>query len=425
MVRKLIQAGADVNKPTWHFPHMETYETEVGAGSLGVETSSVAMQLARIYEKAHASSRARHEMLWEDTTALSKAIQSNKTEIVRLLLASGANLYPQCIYHAAESADLDLLRLVLSHQSASLIDINSLAGELGTPLQAAVMRKHGANEICSLLIQYGADIVVRANEGKSSLQPIVGIVARVLLDALDMVIKRGLIHDETATSTASLPARFTILHLAACFRNRAILQRLLRTRAKAFINYQDAFGSTPLHLAALSFDDAFWAVGEVTHGGVHHSWRDLDHLRDSDTSIAQYLVEHGARGDILDFSGTTALKISLRSVELARVIFAASPNHNIPGRKWRSLYTDFSRQERDGPQAEPKLIRFSASHFGLISKSELFQILAPGATRFLALRLGRLLEGALSNLYWTNEISLSVPPQGVPVQLVAPDHDLR
>ncbi|GAB1317906.1 hypothetical protein MFIFM68171_08116 [Madurella fahalii] len=353
MVRKLIQAGADVNMPTGgHFPN--AIETDFGYGSSGWESSSVA-------ERREEAIRAPGEMRWRDTTALSKAIRGNETEIIRLLIANGATLYPQCIYDAVESGNLDIVRLVLSQQSASLIDINAVAGRLGRPLQAAAMRDGSTEELFSLLLDRGADIYAK---GGGSPQPIAAIVAKGLVDILAMVIDRGLVRDDAAI--ALLPAKFTILHIAVCFRNRAILELLLKSRVKASVSSQDAFGRTPLHLAALSFEAAFRAANDaLSDSNLFEFEMPPESLRwpDGDPSIAKYLVDQGARGDILDFSGTTALEICLRftSPEFAREVFIASPNHNITGHKWKNLLTDLT--QKDKYRVEYNHMKFTAQAF--------------------------------------------------------------
>lgn len=186
-------------------------------------------------------------------------------------------------------------------------------------------------------------------------------------DVLKTMVEKQCIRNEREDSfdpDRCLPAGLTILHVAVCCRNESTVELLLKTPAQASVNHQDAFGRTPFHFEAMKTQEAFKALVDI----FNTKWEILPGTPQDSTSSYSYskltrmLVANGARGDLHDFSGFTALENSLRAFDpssKAQEMFKASRSHGLSADKWRSLLG-----------ASGKVLRITESKFKILEVSD-------------------------------------------------------
>ncbi|RSM20195.1 hypothetical protein CDV31_000990 [Fusarium ambrosium] len=203
-------------------------------------------------------------------------------------------------------------------------DVNSPLLRQGTVLQAALQLAEPQIDCVKFLLENGANIYSTGDGGSNALAL---AVARRLDNVLDLVIDGGYIRTEAELPTDQrLPFDFTILHVAACFRNVRALRRLLETPAREMVNDKNNTGQTPLHLATRPYSTFFDYIYNFTRPGCKIPVTP-DVPYSIECEIAQLLVNDGARGDISDENGHTALENSLRNFntyDMAKIVFPAS-----------------------------------------------------------------------------------------------------
>ncbi|RSM07225.1 hypothetical protein CEP52_005339 [Fusarium oligoseptatum] len=203
-------------------------------------------------------------------------------------------------------------------------DVNSPLLRQGTVLQAALQLAEPQIDCVKFLLENGANIYSTGDGGSNALAL---AVARRLDNVLDLMIDGGYIRTEVELPTDQrLPFDFTILHVAACFRNVRALERLLETPAREMVNDKNNMGQTPLHLATRPYSTFFDYIYNFTR--PRYKIPPIPDVPYSiECEIAQLLVNNGARGDISDENGHTALENSLRNFntyDMAKIVFPAS-----------------------------------------------------------------------------------------------------
>lgn len=175
---------------------------------------------------------------------LEMAAWLGKTEVVRILLAAGADAVranprgDTPLHGAALSGNCDILTLFLEKGAA----INARGGGGDTPLHNAVAEGRAA--AAELLLARGADANAVNDEGKTPLH-----YAASLEDALVRLLLGK-------DATADRPDQYghTPLHLAAEAGNVGGIASLMAAGAQAA--RPDRFGATPLHIAVYSGHEA-------------------------------------------------------------------------------------------------------------------------------------------------------------------------
>lgn len=178
-------------------------------------------------------------------TPLDAALETNKTEIVGLLLQHGLKLqqHPSALH---SSTSPKMLRFLLDH--GALIDGRDDTG--ATYLQTAI--DNDEEEIVGLLIERGANVNVADEDGATPLMQVESIeIARLLLD-------------HGAKVNAADKEGQTALHLLTAEPGRIEFAELLISRG-ADVNARDHEGHTPLDYIVEGFDYDF-ALLLVSHG---------------------------------------------------------------------------------------------------------------------------------------------------------------
>ncbi|RSL55155.1 hypothetical protein CEP53_007211 [Fusarium sp. AF-6] len=191
------------------------------------------------------------------------------------------------------------------------VDVNSEFPGEGTALQIALQVKQPQTECVDLLLDHGADIYKKGGNDQNAL---VIAVVEELNDVLDLMVQGGYVRNEAdLPEDQRLVFDLTILHIAVCCWNQQALKRLLESPARGMINYQGLHGQTPLHFTTKTDQEAVGILALV----MHDRWEvppiramDCDEVHCHEVrkcEIAQLLVDNGARGDIRDRKGSTAL----------------------------------------------------------------------------------------------------------------------
>ncbi|KAM0424565.1 hypothetical protein ACHAPT_010282 [Fusarium lateritium] len=206
-------------------------------------------------------------------------------------------------------------------------DVNRPFPSANTPLQTALKVAEPRTECIKLLLHNDANVYdIGVGPYRA---PLVMAVVGGLDDALDLMVDWGCVENERGPrQDLGLRGDLTILHVAVCCRNRRALERLLESPAKEMVNRQDARDRTPLHFATKTYHEAFdilrWAMVSPCERPPTPAMADG---KEHEYEIAQLLVNHGARADIPDDSGRTAMQNSLSSFKtdkVAKILFEAS-----------------------------------------------------------------------------------------------------
>lgn len=178
-------------------------------------------------------------------TPLDAALETNRTEIVGLLIEHGLKLqqHPTALH---SSTSTRMLRFLLDH--GALIDGRDETG--ATYLQTAI--DNDEEEIVELLIERGANVNVADEDGATPLMQVESIeIARLLLE-------------HGANVNATDKEGQTALHLLTSEPGRIEFAELLITHG-ADVNARDHEGYTPLDYVVEGFDYDF-ALLLVSHG---------------------------------------------------------------------------------------------------------------------------------------------------------------
>jgi len=197
-------------------------------------------------------------------TLMCLAIEGNNKEVVKLLIARGADVNAKnwqgdsLLHLAVKSGNHDILKLLL----VSKADVNARNESLQTPIFEAVrfqMPYQGKGgfapsfsgpdqsqyyksisplpikELIQLLLEYGAEVNIKDRFGETPLHSV------TTAEIVELLLARGALinapRDDGATS----------LHLAAKDMNADVVKALLEHGAN--INAKNRFGETPLHIA--------------------------------------------------------------------------------------------------------------------------------------------------------------------------------
>lgn len=178
-------------------------------------------------------------------TPLSEALETDRTDIVGLLIKHGLNLqqHPAALHSSTSNR---MVRFLLDHGAA----IDGCDENGATYLQNAMVNDE--EEIVELLIERGANVNVADEDGITPLMQIQSIeIARLLLD-------------HGANVNAADKQGQTALHLVASEPGRIEFAELLVARG-ADVNARDNEGFTPLDYVIEAFDYDF-ALLLVSHG---------------------------------------------------------------------------------------------------------------------------------------------------------------
>ena len=224
------------------------------------------------------------------------------------------------LYYAALCGFRDIAEHLLD---AYPQDVNARGGERGTPLNAAVDKRH--LNVAILLLERGADIESRDRRSRTPLH----IASYLGYDEVaSLLINRG------ADLNAKGVERETPLHLALERDHDEIVQLLLDHGADA--NFPDNRGLTALHLAYwVSYDHIVRLL--LDHGAdANHADSDgltlLHHASlERHSDITQLLLDSGADTNCSDSDGLTPLHFASRGgYDLAVQLLldhGADPNH--------------------------------------------------------------------------------------------------
>ena len=201
------------------------------------------------------------------------AFQGNKA-VAALLLENGAfieatnqagstPLLVALSKEQQEQIDLGVVTLLLEHGA----DANATVGSL-TPLTIAVSVE--GRELTGLLIDYGADVNLAAEDGMVPLRMAVG---KENISLINVLLEHG------ADANTSNEDGFTPLDLAVGKHNLAITSALIDHGAEIEVLFR------PLHMS-------------VHYGGIE---------------IVELLLNHGANVDMLDSDGLTPLQYAMRA----------------------------------------------------------------------------------------------------------------
>ena len=182
-----------------------------------------------------------------DATPLAAALETDKTELVGLLIQHGLNLqqHPSALH---SSTSTRMLRFLLDH--GALIDGRDETG--ATYLQTAI--DNADEEIVELLIERGANVNVADEDGVTPLMQVEELEdARLLLE-----------HGANVNATDKQGQ--TVLHLLTSEPGRIEFAELLISHG-ADVNARDHDGYTPLDYIVEAFDYDF-ALLLVSHGAM-------------------------------------------------------------------------------------------------------------------------------------------------------------
>ena len=231
------------------------------------------------------------------------ALSKNHIRVAKLLLDHGAHAHARVdspLLQAIEFPDhvrVNAMQCLLEHGTRRA-HVNAGDAHLRTPLHLAA--EVGCPEVTRILLEHGADVGLRDNDGRVPLHLVSGWW-RVKDENKRLILTRLLL-EHSADVNAQDMRGATPLHLAS-YHRRPTIARLLLNRG-ANINAENAQGRNPMHELALgpppTSPDDFAVI------------RGLEHALDLQTilSVAQLFLEHGVDVNALDRGHLTPLHLA-------------------------------------------------------------------------------------------------------------------
>ncbi|CEL09027.1 hypothetical protein ASPCAL12170 [Aspergillus calidoustus] len=310
--------------------------------------------------------------------ALQAAVYGKSLELVQLLLASDARVNAQGgefgtpLQAAAYKGSLPIITLLLDHGS----DVNLQGGKFGTALQAAtyqgntqiveLLLKHGASvniqggqygnalqaavcrgspRLMSLLISKGADLNAQGGEHGSALQAAIYMKRR---DAVKLLLERGARLDQPANSNGS-----SLVHLAVTAQDLDVLKMLIDFGAAAHMAEVDAFGQTPIHLAAMTDDIHTVQLLSGSSVQIDINIGDIDGctalhraVENGAVRVAEWLLARGARTSIEDYTTATPFQraAKMRNFNMMKLLFPHTTGGLVKASEWRACLPEGGRR---------------------------------------------------------------------------------
>ena len=165
----------------------------------------------------------------------------NKTIIFIILMLGNCFLLFAGRTALHEAVEANNFEAILYHLQNSTIDINETTDHGETALHIAARMEH--HDIFSLLVANDADVNVRASDGWTVLHECAG---KGYAEHSDQLIIR-----DADVKARTSDTRTTPLHESALYGHLSVTKRLIQ--ASADVDSKDAYGETPLHLAAKYF----------------------------------------------------------------------------------------------------------------------------------------------------------------------------
>lgn len=268
--------------------------------------------------------------------AICKLLLDNKADVNAPAIYSSYNqkyynspLSVSPLMKAFKPLHRDLIRLLLAnHANPNVSDTDG-----NTPLMMAtgdVIRNSGNSEFCRMLIEAGADVNARNNDGRTALFNAARVeIAAMLIDhKADVNIEAPApgrkARPETAASLAEQSHNFVVLalllkagahlsqqlpplHVAALRNDPDQLRKLIAAHAP--VNARDRFGLTALHWAVLT--GSLEAASLLLENRADVESKDRTGrtplMWAADTASSKLLLDHGARVNTRDQEGFTPL----------------------------------------------------------------------------------------------------------------------
>ena len=207
---------------------------------------------------------------------LQVAVKSQKHDVVELLLKGGASVNVWCtgnatpLHEAADSGNCDIVRLLLNHGA----DVNALAHQEGSPLHKAVRSQN--LDAVELLLKVGADVNIWNFQNRT---PLHEAADSGNFDLVRLLLSHGAdlnALDHQGDSSQQNEARSQKLDVVD-----------LLLKGQADLNYRSLYNLNPtlLHVAA----------------------------RSGNLGVTQWLLNHGADVNTLDYKGDSPLCKAIQS----------------------------------------------------------------------------------------------------------------
>jgi len=295
VVRLLIRNGADVNTVNvrGNTPLIHSRSTEISQLLLEAGATATIEHLSNHASVGNALHYAVRKKIFEvvelllqhganinardqdGRTPLALAAILGKTEVVRLLIRNGADVNTVNVRGNTpliHSRSTEISRLLLEAGATATIEHLSNHAELGNALHVAVRR--GTLEIIELLLQHGANINARDQDGRTPL------ALATILGKTEVV--RLLIRNEADVNTVNVRGNTPLIHS----RCTEISRLLLEAGATATIEHLSNHAE----------------LGNALHVAV----------RRGTLEIVELLLQHGANINARDQDGRTPLTLAIR-----------------------------------------------------------------------------------------------------------------
>ncbi|KAL2820950.1 ankyrin repeat-containing domain protein [Aspergillus cavernicola] len=268
---------------------------------------------------------------------LQAAAKKGNLAMINLLLENGADVNAQggkfgnALQAAAYLGNMQIVELLLRRGA----DLNIQGGDYGNALHAAVYR--GSVGLLSFLISKGADINAQGGEHGSALQAAIYMRRQ---DAVELLLNNGAQFNQAPNANGS-----SIVHLAATAQVHGILRLLVEAGAAPYMTEVDAFGQTPIHIAAIMDDMETLQILSGTSMQIDINGGDIDGctalhraVENSAYRVAEWLLARGARTAIEDYNTATPFQTAARmkNFRMMALLFPHTTGGLVKASEWRA-----------------------------------------------------------------------------------------